>query len=88
MKREGRDTVSEQMIMAQDLRAEEELILSHNASGRLYVDDERVWPISALGDGIVALTTGARCMATPARAPSRPASSRRGWRTSSTMWLR
>ena len=39
---------------------EEELTLSHDASGRLYVDDERIWSISALGDGIVALTTGIR----------------------------
>jgi hypothetical protein len=48
------------MIRAQDLGTDEELTLSQDASGRLYVGDERVWSISALGDGIVALTTGIR----------------------------
>lgn len=58
--RRGATQMSEQMIRAEDLGTEEELTLSHDASGRPYVDDERVWSISALGDGIVALTTGIR----------------------------
>jgi hypothetical protein len=48
------------MITAQDLGTEEELTLYQDAGGRLYVNDERVWSISALGDGVVALTTGIR----------------------------
>jgi hypothetical protein len=57
--------MSERMIRAQDLGTDEELTLSQDASGRLYVDDERVWSVSALGDGIVALTTGIRTVHHP-----------------------
>jgi hypothetical protein len=52
--------MNERTIEAVDLGTEEVLKLSVDASMRLYVDDERVWSISAMGDGIVALTTGIR----------------------------
>jgi hypothetical protein len=54
--------MGEQMIRVQDLGTDEELTLSRDAGGRLYVDDERVWSVSALGDGIIALNTGIRTM--------------------------
>jgi hypothetical protein len=52
--------MSERMITTQDPGTDEELTLYQNADGRLYVGDERIWSVSALGDGIVALTTGIR----------------------------
>jgi hypothetical protein len=58
--REEGGCMSEQTITTQDLGAEEELTLSQDASGRLYVNDERVWSVSAMGDEIVALTTDIR----------------------------
>jgi hypothetical protein len=58
--REGTITMSERTITAQDVGTEEELTLSQDAGSRLYVNDERVWSVSALGDGLVALTTGIR----------------------------
>jgi hypothetical protein len=48
------------MITTQDPGTEEDLTLFQDAGGRLYVGDERIWEVSALGDGIVALTTGIR----------------------------
>lgn len=52
--------MSERMITTQDLGTEEELTLYQDDSGQLYVGDERIWSVSALGDGIVALSTGIR----------------------------
>jgi len=52
--------MSERMITTRDLGTEEDLTFYQDAGGRLYVDDERIWEVSALGDGIVALTTGIR----------------------------
>jgi hypothetical protein len=49
--------MSERMITTQDLGTEEELTLYQDPGRRLYVGDERIWAVSALGDGIVALTT-------------------------------
>lgn len=54
--------MSERTITTQDLGTEEELTLCQDARGRLYVDDERVWSVSALGDGVVALGTGIRTL--------------------------
>jgi hypothetical protein len=47
----------ERMIETVDLGTDERLILLSDACMRLYVGDERVWSVSALGDGIVALGT-------------------------------
>jgi hypothetical protein len=58
--REGGRSMSERTITTRDLGAEEELTLYQDAGGKLYVNDERIWSVSALGDGIVALTTGIR----------------------------
>jgi len=58
--REGGRSMSERTITAQDLGTEEELTLYQDARGRLYADDERVWSVNALGDGIIALGTGIR----------------------------
>jgi hypothetical protein len=44
--------MSERMITTQDPGTEEDLTLFQDAGGRLYVDDERIWEVSALGDGI------------------------------------
>ena len=52
--------MGEQTITILDVGTDEELSLFQDSAGRLYVDDERVWSVSALGDGIVALTTGIR----------------------------
>jgi hypothetical protein len=52
--------MDEWTIATQDLGTEEKLNLFHDAGGLLYVGDERIWSISALGDGIVALTTSIR----------------------------
>lgn len=52
--------MNEEPIEALDLGTDELLSLSKGAAGRIFVDDERVWSISALADGIVALTTGIR----------------------------
>jgi hypothetical protein len=52
--------MSDRIITTQDLGTEEELTLSQDADGRLHVNDEPIWSVSALGDGIVALTTGIR----------------------------
>jgi hypothetical protein len=53
------------MITTQDLGTEEELTLYQDAGRRLYVGDERIWEVSALGDGIVALTTSIRTLHQP-----------------------
>ena len=50
----------ERMITTQDPGTEEKLTLRLDADGTLYVGDERIWSVSALGDGIVALSTGVR----------------------------
>jgi hypothetical protein len=52
--------MSERTITIQDVGTEEELTLSQDAGGRLLVNDEPVWSISALDDGIVALATSLR----------------------------
>jgi hypothetical protein len=50
----------ERIIEAVDLGTDEQLVLSHDAHEQLFANDEPVQAISALGDGIVALTTAPR----------------------------
>ena len=49
--------MDERIIETIDVGTDEQLMLSIEANGRLYVGDELVHDISELGDGIVALTT-------------------------------
>ena len=48
----------ERTIETLDLGTDEPIALAHDASMRIYVDDERVWTVNALDRGVVALTTG------------------------------
>jgi hypothetical protein len=50
----------ERIIESVDLGTDEQLVLSLDAHAQLFVGDEPVQAISALGDGIVALTTALR----------------------------
>jgi hypothetical protein len=52
--------MSERTITTQDVGTEEELTLSQDAAGQLLVNDEPIWSVSALDDGIVALATNLR----------------------------
>jgi hypothetical protein len=52
--------MSEPTIETLDLGTDESLRLALDAGMRLYVDDERVWAVNALDQGVVALTTGIR----------------------------
>jgi hypothetical protein len=52
--------MSTQMIATHDLATEEELILYQGTGEQLYVWDEPVSSVSALSDGIVALSTETR----------------------------
>jgi hypothetical protein len=52
--------MDERIIETIDVGTDEQLMLSIDADGRLYVGDELAHAISALGDGIVALTTAHR----------------------------
>jgi len=50
----------ERLIETVDLGTDERLMLLADAQARLYVGEELVWSVSALGDGIVALATSHR----------------------------
>jgi hypothetical protein len=52
--------MDERIIETIDIGTDEQLMLSIDASGRIYVADEPAPEISALGGGIVALTTARR----------------------------
>ena len=52
--------MSERTIITHDLGTEEELALSQDDGGQLHVNDESIRSVSALDDGIVALTTNSR----------------------------
>jgi hypothetical protein len=52
--------MSKRIITTQDLATEEELTLYQDTGRKLCVNDERIAVVSALGDGIVALSTRSR----------------------------
>jgi hypothetical protein len=52
--------MDERIIETIDIGTDEQLMLSIDASGRIYVADEPAPEISAVGGGIVALTTAHR----------------------------